>query len=271
MMLNRKTHILRYVLLFAFSIFFVVPFGYAIYTSLLSKADIGHLVLPSQWTFENYRDIFETSDILIWYKNSIIVTFGILIGNLFVNTTAAYSLARINFRGRGVVFFLVIGMMMVPYQVMIIPIFSMIVDLKWLNSYQGLIIPFLFQGFLVFLMRQFFLTVPKELEEAAEVDGLSKIGIFYRIMLPLSKGAIGTQIIFSFTGTWNSFVWPVTLVNDSRWYVMTVGLNTLKNRYFEWPNLTMTGVVLLTLPIIIVFLMFQRHMVQGIATTGLKG
>ncbi|SUD26030.1 binding-protein-dependent transport system inner membrane protein [Paenibacillus macerans] len=97
-------------------------------------------------------------------------------------------------------FFLVIGMMMVPYQVMIIPIFSMIVDLKWLNSYQGLIVPFLFQSFLVFLMRQFFMTVPRELEEAAEVDGLNKIGIFTRIMLPLSKGAICTQIIFSFTG-----------------------------------------------------------------------
>lgn len=268
---SRKVHVLRYLLLCTFSIFFIVPFGYAIYTSLLSKADIGHLVLPGRWTFENYQDIFVNSDVLIWYKNSIIVTLGILVGNLIVNTMAAYSLARLNYRGRGVVFFLVIGMMMVPYQVMIIPIFSMIVDLKWLNSYQGLIVPFLFQGFLVFLMRQFFMTVPRQLEEAAEVDGLNKIGIFTRIMLPLSKGAIGTQIIFSFTGTWNSFVWPVTLVNDSRWYVLTVGLNTLKNRYFEWPNLTMTGVVLLTVPIIIVFLFFQRHMVQGIATTGLKG
>lgn len=271
MIQNRKVQFLRYLLLFVFSIFFIVPFGYAIYTSLLSKSDIDHLVWPTQWTLENYRDVFTTSDILTWYKNSIIVTFGILFGNLIVNTMAAYSLARLNYRGRGVVFFLVIGMMMVPYQVMIIPIFSMIVDLQWLNSYQGLIIPFLFQGFLVFLMRQFFLTVPKELEEAAEVDGLNKIGIFFRIMLPLSKGALGTQVIFSFTGTWNSFVWPVTLVNDSNWYVMTVGLNTLKNRYFEWPNLTMTGVVLLTIPIIIVFMLFQRHMVQGIATTGLKG
>ncbi|BFH60584.1 MULTISPECIES: carbohydrate ABC transporter permease [Paenibacillus] len=268
---NRKHSFFRYLLLIVFSIFFIVPFGYAIYTSLLSKADIGHLVIPTKWTFENYKDVFVNSDLLIWYKNSIIVTLGILIGNLIVNTMAAYSLARLNYKGRGVVFFLIIGMMMVPYQVMIIPIFSMIVDLKWMNSYYGLIIPFLFQGFLVFLMRQFFLTIPKELEEAAEVDGLNKISIFFRIMLPLSKGALGTQIIFSFTGTWNSFVWPVTLVNDSRWYVLTVGLNTLKNRYFEWPNLTMTGVVLLTVPIIIVFLIFQRQMEQGIATTGLKG
>ncbi|TJY42653.1 carbohydrate ABC transporter permease [Cohnella pontilimi] len=268
---NNKTQWLRYTLLTLCSLFFVVPFGYAIYTSLLSKADIGKLVSISRLTLSNYSDILLNSDIRIWYMNSIIVTLGILVGNLLINTTAAYSLARLKYPGRGVVFFLIVGMMMVPYQVTIIPIYSMIVKLGWLNSYEGLILPFLFQGFLVFLMRQFFLSIPKELEEAAEVDGVTKIGTFFRIILPLSKGAIGTQIIFSFTGTWNSFVWPVTLVNDSRWYVLTVGLNTLKNRYFEWPNLTMTGVVLLTLPIIIVFLIFQRNLVQSIATTGLKG
>lgn len=262
---------LLYALLSLSSLFFVIPFAYAIYTSLLSKSDIGHWVGVSRLTFENYKDVILNSDMGIWYINSIVVTLGILIGNLVINTTAAYSLSRLNYRGRGLIFFIIIGMMMVPYQVTIIPIYSMIVKLGWLNSYQGLIIPFMFQGFLVFLMRQFMMTIPKELEEAAEVDGLTKIGIFFRIILPLTKGAIGTQIIFSFTSTWNAFVWPVTLVNDSRWYVLTVGLNTLKNRYFEWPNLTMTGVVLLTLPIIVVFLIFQRHLIQGIATTGLKG
>lgn len=265
-----KTFI-RYLLLSVCSLVFIIPFGYAIYTSLLSKSDIGHWVGISQLTFENYKDVFLNSDMTRWYLNSVVVTLGILIGNLVINTTAAYSLSRLNYPGRGFIFFIIIGMMMVPYQVTLIPIYSMIVKLGWLNSYQGLIIPFMFQGFLVFLMRQFMMSIPKELEEAAEVDGLTKIGTFFRIILPLSKGAIGTQIIFSFTGTWNSFVWPVTLVNDSNWYVLTVGLNTLKNRYFEWPNLTMTGVVLLTLPIIIVFLIFQRHLVQGIATTGLKG
>ena len=265
-----KTSI-RYTLLSLCSIFFVLPFGYAIYTSLLGKSDIGHWVGVTRLTFANYTDVFVNSDMTVWYLNSALVTLGILFGNLAINTMAAYSLSRLNYPGRGLIFFIIIGMMMIPYQVTIIPIYSMIVKLGWLNSYQGLIVPFMFQGFLVFLMRQFMLSIPKELEEAAEVDGLTKIGIFFRIILPLSKGALGTQIIFSFTGTWNSFVWPVTLVNDSRWYVLTVGLNTLKNRYFEWPNLTMTGVVLLTLPIIIVFMIFQRHLVQGIATTGLKG
>jgi ABC-type sugar transport system, permease component len=268
---NRKSQWLRYTLLTICSLVFVVPFGYALYTSLLSKADIDKLVALNRLTWTNYSDVLLHSDIKIWYKNSIIVTLGILIGNLFINTTAAYSLARLRYPGKALIFFLIIGMMMVPYQVTIIPIYSMIVKLGWLNSYEGLILPFLFQGFLVFLMRQFFITIPRELEEAAEVDGVTKIGIFFRIILPLSRGAIGTQIIFSYTGTWNSFVWPVTLVNDSRMYVLTVGLNTLKNRYFEWPNLTMTGVILLTIPIIIVFLIFQRHLVQGIATTGLKG
>src|SRR5690606_15811166 len=193
-------------------LFFIIPFVYAIYTSLLSKSDIDQWVGLTSLTLENYADVLLNSDMKIWYMNSIVVTLGILVGNLVINTSAAYSLARLTYRGRSLIFFIIIGMMMVPYQVTIIPIYSMIVKLGWLNSYQGLIIPFMFQGFLVFLMRQFMMSIPKELEEAAEVDGLTKIGIFFRIILPLSKGAIGTQIIFSFTGTWNSFVWPVTLV-----------------------------------------------------------
>jgi len=147
----------------------------------------------------------------------------------------------------------------------------MVVNLGRVNTYQGLILPFMFQGFLVFLMRQFFLTIPDDIVEAAKTDRLSTAGTFFRIILPISKTALATQIIFSYTGTWNSFVWSVILTNDNRMYVLTVGLNTLKNRYFEWPNYTMTGVVLLTIPTVLIFMVFQKYFVQGIATTGIKG
>lgn len=259
-----------YILLGLFSINFILPFGYALYTSLLSKADLDTLVPLSQLTFENYVQVFKSSDVLIWFKNSIIMTAGIVTGNLIVNTLAGYALAKLRFPGKNIIFFIIIATMMVPYQICLIPTYSMLVRLGWLNSFKGLIIPFLFQGFLVFLMRQYFMSIPDELLEAAKIDGLGPIGTFFRVVLPISKTGIATQLIFSFTGTWNSFLWPSILVNDKSKFVLTVGLNTLKNQYFEWPNLTMTGVILITLPIIAVFLFFQRYFVEGVATSGIK-
>lgn len=268
---NNKKSLKAYLLLGLFSINFIVPFGYALYTSLLSKADIDKLVPISRLTFENYVEVFLNSDILLWYKNSLIMTFGILLGNIVFNTMAGYALAKLNFKGKNIIFFIIIATMMVPYQICLIPTYSMLVKLGWLNSFKGLIIPFMFQGFLTFLMRQFFITIPDELLEAAKIDGLGAIGTFFRIILPLSKTALATQVIFCFTGTWNSFMWPTILVNNKSKYVLTVGLNTLKNRFFEWPNVTMTGVVLMTLPIILIFLIFQKHFVNGIASSGIKG
>jgi len=259
-----------YILLGLFSINFILPFGYALYTSLLAKADLDTLVPLSQLTFENYIDVFLHSDVMVWFKNSLIMTMGIVTGNLIVNTLAGYALAKLQFPGKKVIFFVIIATMMVPYQICLIPTYSMLVKLGWLNSFKGLIIPFLFQGFLVFLMRQYFMGIPDELLEAAKIDGLGPIRTFFKIVLPISQTGIATQLIFSFTGTWNSFLWPSILVNDKSKFVLTVGLNTLKNQYFEWPNLTMTGVVLITIPIVVVFMFFQRYFVAGVATSGIK-
>lgn len=271
-MKNKRSKNLKiYLLLGLFSLNFIIPFGYSLYTSLLTKADIDKLVPLSRLTIENYKYIFFESDVLLWFKNSLIMTLGIVAGNLIVNTLAGYALAKLKFRGRNIIFFIIIGTMMVPYQMCLIPTYSMLVKLGWLNSFKGLIIPFLFQGFLVFLMRQFFLSIPDELLEAAKIDGLGPIGTFFRIVLPISKTGLATQVIFSFTGTWNSFMWPSILVNDKSKFVLTTGLNTLKNKYFEWPNVSMTGVVLITIPIVIVFLLFQKYFVEGVASSGIKG
>ena len=271
MIVRRRNIALSYLFLGALSLFFIVPFGYTIYTSILPKEAIGKLVFPTSFTLENYSYIFHNSQILRWYKNTVLMTSGILAGNLLVNSLAGFALAKLKFPGRNLVFLIIISTMMIPYQICIIPIYTMIVKLHWLNTYNALIIPFLFQGFLTFLMRQFFITVPDELIEAARIDGLSLTGAFFRIVLPLAVSALAVQIIFSFTGTWNSFIWPVTLVNDENYFVLTVGLNTLKNRYFEWANLTMAGIMLMTLPIVAVFAIFQKRFVQSLATTGLKG
>lgn len=252
---------------------FLMPFLYTVYTSLLANEHVDTIVRVEQLTMEVYKFIFTDQDLLIgrWYVNSIIVTTGIVLGNLIVNTLAGYALAKFSFPGKKLIFFFIIGMMMVPYQICLIPTYVLLVKLGWINSYFGLIVPFLFQGFLTFLMRQFFITLPDELNEAAEIDGLSKAGTFLHIMLPLAKAGIATQVIFSFTGTWNAFVWPVTIVNDRNLYTLTVGMNTLKNIYFSWPNRTMAGVVLITLPIIVIFMIFQRYFVEGVAASGIKG
>lgn len=262
---------LKYIILSFAAVLFLFPFVYALYTSLLNKSDIDKLVPITRLTLGNYIHIFSKSDVLRWYLNSCIVTFSIVTGNLIVNTLAAYALAKINFPGRNIFFFVIIGMMMVPYQVMIIPVFRMVVKLNWLNTYEGLIFPFMFQGFLVFLMRQFFMTIPDELEESAKIDGLSKAGTFFRIILPLSMTGIATQVIYHFAGTWNFFVWGATFINDKKLYILPVGLNTLKNTYYEFPGYTMAGVVLMVLPIALIFIIFQKYFIQGIATTGIKG
>lgn len=270
-MKSRILKSVQYIFLTAVALICIFPFVYAVYTSLLHKSDIDKLVSFTSLTLENYIYIFTKSDILRWYMNSCIVTFSIVAGNLAVNTLAAYALARIRFPGRNFFFFMILGMMMIPYQILIIPLFRMEVKFGWLNSYQGLILPFLFQGFLVFLMRQFFMTIPDALEEAAKIDGLSKGAAFFRIILPLSKAGIATQIIYHFASTWNFLVWGATFVNDKNYYILPVGLNTLKNTYFEYPGYTMSGVVLMTLPIVLIFVIFQKYFIQGIASSGIKG
>lgn len=271
MRVKEQRKALSYLFLGLFSLFFIIPFGYTVYTSLLPKSAIDTLISPARFTLESYRYIFQNSEIIRWYGNTVLMTAGILLGNLCVNSLAGFALAKLPFPGRKLAFLLIISTMMIPYQICIIPIYKMVVDLGWLNSFQGLIVPFLFQGFLTFLMRQFFLGLPDELIEAARIDGLSIAGAFLRIVVPLTSSAIAVQIIFSFTGTWNSFIWPVTLTTDEFYFVLTVGMNTLKNRYFEWANVTMAGIVLMTLPIIAVFAAFQKKFVQSLATSGIKG
>ncbi|WP_043883934.1 carbohydrate ABC transporter permease, partial [Caldanaerobacter subterraneus] len=183
---------------------------------------------------------------------------------------AGYALARINFPGRNFLFLLVLALMMIPGQVVMVPTYILLSKLGWVNTYMGLTIPFLTSNFGIFLMRQFFLTIPRELEEAATIDGMSRFGIFFKIVLPLAKPALATQFIFMFTGNWNSFLWPSLLTSSDDMYTLPVGLNSFYGQYYQFWNQVMAGAILLTLPTIVIFLIFQRYFVRGIATTGLK-
>ncbi|MDI6601727.1 MAG: carbohydrate ABC transporter permease [Thermoanaerobacteraceae bacterium] len=247
------------------------PYVWSILTSLKPTSELNSMLVNfSTLTTENYRMILSEFPFLRWFINSAFVALVVTLGNILFNSMAGYALARIRFPGREFIFMIVLGLMMVPGQIVMIPMYILLSKLGWVNTYYGLTIPFLTSCFNIFLMRQFFLTIPKELEEAATMDGLSRFGIFFRIVLPLSKPALATQFIFSFTGNWNSFLWPSLLTSSESMYTLTVGLNSFYGQYYQYWNQVLAGTIILTLPTIIVFIIFQRYFIRGISTTGLK-
>jgi multiple sugar transport system permease protein len=263
--------VLKYVVVSFVGVMLLTPLLYAVYCSLELPRDYGRFVGFAGLTLWNYGQVVTLVPILRWYLNTIVVTAIIMVGNFVVNTPAGYALARLDFWGKRAVFILILSIMMIPLQAYLIPLYLMVAKLRWLNSYASLTIPFIVYCFFIFLMRQFFLTIPREFDDAAEVDGLGKIGTFFRIALPLSPPALVTQAVLGFTMTWNSFLIPVTMTNDKSFFVLTVGLNTLKSQYYDFPTVTMAGVILLSVPVIAVFIVFQRYIVPSLASSGIKG
>ncbi|MCU1443199.1 MAG: Carbohydrate transporter rane protein 2, family [Cryobacterium sp.] len=267
----RGTAIARYVFLIGFGLIMAAPLVFVVYASLLSPENYLSLVSPTEWTFDNYWYVVTHAPIARWYLNTALVTACVVAGAVVVNTLAGWALARYNFRGRQVVFLAIVAVLMVPLQAYLIPLYLQIVDLGWLNSYQALIVPFLVNPLLIFLMRQTFSTLPKELEEAAALDGAGRFRTFLRIGVPLSITGIATQAILAGTWTWNGFMIPVTMVNDPSLFVLTVGLNSLQAQNYTLPTVQMAGVVLLTIPVVVMFLIFQRFIVPSVASSGIKG
>jgi len=264
---------LVFVLLALFALIFILPFLYATYTSLQELKDVNDIVGLDRLSFDNYIMFFTNPLYMVprWLINSTIMTAIILTGNVIINTMAGYALAKLNFPGKGIVFFIVVATLMIPYHMILIPVYVRIAQLGWLNTMLALTVPYLYQCIYVFLMRQFFMSIPNELLEAARIDGLTKAGAFFRIVMPLAKPGLVTMIILSFTGTWNSFLIPSTMISRREMYVLIVGLNSVKNQFFERTNVIMAGVVLVTIPVILMFMLFQKQYVEGVATSGLKG
>jgi multiple sugar transport system permease protein len=260
-----------YVVAIFYSILTLLPYSWSLYTSLKPTSEVFHFWTPfNQLNFDNYRNIISNFPFSKWLYNSFLVAIIVTIGNLIVNTLAGYAFARFRFPLRGILFFFFLAVMMIPGQVVLIPIYMLLANLGWINTYQGLTIPFLMNPFMIFLARQFFLGMPKELEEAAHIDGLGKLGTFLQIFLPLSRPLMATQVIFTFQGNWNSFMWPVLLATTQEHYTLPVGLNSFYGQYNAYWNSVMAGVIMLTLPMIIIFLIFQRQFVQGISSAGIK-
>ncbi len=265
-----------YALMAFLAVTMVTPFLWMLTTSLKSEAYILRAtpeLLPTEISFDAYRELGERVDLPRVFFNSIFVAGVGTFGQVMVSAMAAFAFARMQWRGRNAVFMIYLATMMIPGVVLIIPQFVLVRSLGWINSYPALIFPTLFSAFGTFLLRQAFLALPKDFEEAAFVDGANYFTIFWRITLPLSGPALATLGVFAFMGQWNSYLWPLFVARREAVQTLPVALSLLQaetRALTEW-NIVMAGSVVAVLPILIVYIFAQRWFVRGVVVSGIKG
>ena len=264
------------VILILLSLLSLVPFLWMISTSLKTRAEVftyPPVFIPEVPQWDNYLQVFQAFPFARYALNTAFVTVTVTIFQTLTSAMAAYAFARLIFPGRDRLFLLYLGTMMIPGVVTLIPSYILMTDkfLGWIDSFAALIVPFsLGSAFNTFLIRQFFLSLPRELEDAALIDGASPLQIFFTITLPLSKSILAIVSIFVFMGTWNSFLWPLLMMSSPEKQVLTVGLAAMQGRWnTRWPEL-MAGTLMSTAPIMLLLIIFQRYVEEGLSFTGLK-
>jgi multiple sugar transport system permease protein len=252
----------------------VIPFLWALSASFKPLEEIsaaGLNFIPQNFTLDNYKEIFLNEPLFgRWLLNSIVVAIWVTGLNILFNSMAGYALARMRFTGDRFCFFIVLAVLMIPGQITLIPNFLILKAFGWLNSYQGLIIPNVVNATFIFMMRQFFLSFPKELEEAATLDGLSPRETFWQVVLPLAKPALAAQAIFIFMASWNNFLAPLVISFDEEIFTLPLGLNKFKGQYITYWNYIMAASMVFTLPPLAIYAFFNRYFIRGISFTGSK-
>ena len=254
---------------------FVFPIVLILITAFKPDSEIVRFqsLLPHTTTLANFRSILgspEEIPIARWFGNSLFISSAATLLVLTVDSLAAYAFARLDLPGKKWVFGAVVATMMVPGQILLVPVYLILNRLGWLDTPTALIVPAGAGAFGVFLLHQFFVSLPKELEEAAAIDGCSRWGIFWHILLPLSRPALATLGIFTFIGSWNDFLGPMVYLDSVDKYTLPVGIALFQTSYYAEYGLTLAASVLCTLPVVVAFLLFQRYIIQGIAMSGLK-
>jgi multiple sugar transport system permease protein len=254
--------------------FMVVPFLWMLSTSLKAPGQI--FVYPPQWipnpiVWQNYARTVNVMPFGRFYFNSFFQAAAVTVLQLLTASLAAFAFARLHFRGRDQLFLLYLATMMIPFPVTMIPNFIVMRFLGWIDTFRALIIPQSFSAFSTFLLRQYFLTIPNELDDAARIDGASSLDIWWRIILPLSGPALATLAIFTFLGQWNNFLWPLIVTNSVEMWTLPVGLAAFQGQFNVQWHLLMAGSVISLLPIIVIYVIGQKYFVQGITLTGLAG
>jgi len=267
---------LTYLLLFSASVVLIMPFVWIISTSLKGNESI--FAIPPQWIpkeihWENYAKVFVQMPFFTYLKNSVFISIMVILGTLLSSSLVAYAFACLKWPGRNGLFIFVLGTMMLPMQVTMIPVFVLFKQFGWLNTFTPLIVPAFFGGgaFNIFLLRQFFLTIPKELFEAARIDGCSEWRIYWNIVLPLAKPALATVAILTFMMSWNDFLGPLIYLSDKLKGTLALGLAMFVGQYqTEW-GVLMAASVLVMIPVIILFMLFQKYFIRGFMMSGIKG
>lgn len=266
--------VLLYIVLILIAVIMVVPFLWMLSTSLKTQYDavkIPPVWIPDPPRWENYVKLFTEQLMFQFMLNTIKIVFFVVLGQLFFSSLAAYSFARISFKGRNVVFFFYIATLMVPGQVTMIPTYLMFAKAGLTDNHLALILPAFFSAFGVFLLRQFFMSLPRELEEAAEIDGCNPFMTYWRIMLPLVVPAMLTLGVFTLMNTWNDYMGPLIYLSSPEKYTMTLGIAYFKGVYTTQWNLVMAGSIVSVVPILIAYLCAQKYFIEGIAFSGVKG
>lgn len=259
------------------SIIMALPFVWMFITSFKAYDEVfiyPPQFIPATFFWSNFVDVLKSAPFLTYFRNSVSMTLMITVFQLISSILAAYAFARMNFKGRQTIFLIVLATMMVPIQVTFIPNFLIVKQLGFFNTYWALVVPFCASAFAIFMLRQAFLQVPKELEEAATLDGCTHLQIIRHVMIPLSASPILTFVLLSFIWHYNDFFWPLIATNSEELRTLQVGLSSMisqegGSKGTQW-NLVMAASSLIILPLIVVFILVQKHIVQGIATTGLK-
>jgi multiple sugar transport system permease protein len=252
----------------------VAPFIWMVLTSFKTmheSTQVPPVIFPESLQWSNYTDVFTSLPFAQFYLNTILMTAGIVIGQLIFCSMAGYAFARINFPGRNLLFVLFLSVLMIPSQAFLIPQFLLMQKLGWLDSLQALIVPGMFSAFGTFLMRQFFMSLPKELEEAARMDGCNPFQTYWKIMLPLSKPGLIALSITSILFSWKSLMWPLIINNSLEKMPLSAGLAFLRGQHTTDYPILMAGSVLALLPVIIIFIFLQKYFIEGLSFTGSKG
>jgi multiple sugar transport system permease protein len=272
---NRVGKGITHIILISSGFFFMLPFFWMLSTSL--KSDLQIFNIPPVWIpnpviWSNFPRALMIFPFLTYLKNTLFYCILCVIGTMISSSLVAYAFSRMEWKWRNAVFILVLSTMMLPFQVTMIPLFILFRRLGWVGTFKPLIVPAFFGSpFFIFLLRQFFMTIPKELSDAAKIDGCSEFGIYARIIIPLSKPALAVVVLFEFLGRWNDFLGPLIYINDELNYTVAIGLQQFVGQHeSEWA-LLMAASTAITIPIIILFFFTQRTFIQGIALTGLKG
>ncbi|ETK35243.1 carbohydrate ABC transporter permease [Microbispora sp. ATCC PTA-5024] len=257
----------------AIALAMLFPLVWMVATSLKPESEIVSFpprLLPTTFTLDNYRGVWERLPFTRLFLNTVVFAGTVTVCSLLFDSMTAYALARLRFRGKGVVFVLVLVLLMVPFQVTLIPLYDLLAHLGWINTFQGLIVPRLTNAFGIFFLRQFLLSIPRDLEDAARVDGASEFRIYWRIVMPLAVPALLTLGLFHFMYNWNDLLWPLIISQDASRQTLPAGLALFMGQHVVEYGPLMAASVLTLLPVVVFFIIIQRRFVAGVATTGIR-